>query len=58
MTWITNLKLKAKLLSAFGSYAVITVVVGAFGQSGITKLYALFQDSINNNLFALQKSTL
>jgi methyl-accepting chemotaxis protein len=55
MSWITNLKLKTKLLSAFGLCAVITIVVGVLGQSGIGKLYALFQDSINNNLFCITK---
>jgi methyl-accepting chemotaxis protein len=55
MSWITNLKLKVKLLSAFGLCAVITIVVGVLGQSGITRLYALFQDSIDNNLFCITK---
>lgn len=56
MSWLIRLKLKSKLLTAFGLCALITVVVAALGQSGIAKLYAQLQDTVTNNLVSVQQS--
>jgi methyl-accepting chemotaxis protein len=58
MSWLTQLKLKPKLLIAFGLCALITVIVAALGQSGIAKLYGQMQDIVNNNLVSIQKTDL
>lgn len=58
MSWLTNLKLKPKLLIAFGLCALITVVVAALGQSGIAKLHGQMQDIVSNNLVSIQKTDL
>ncbi|MFJ3484299.1 methyl-accepting chemotaxis protein [Pseudomonas sp. NPDC090202] len=55
MSWLINLKLKSKLLSAFCLCALITIVVGVLGQSGITRLYDLFQNTVSNNLLSIAK---
>jgi methyl-accepting chemotaxis protein len=55
MSWLTDLKLKTKLLSAFCLCALITVVVGVLGQSGIARLYDLFQGTVNNNMASIAK---
>ncbi len=57
MSWLIRLKLKSKLLTAFGLCALITVVVAALGQSGIAKLYAQLQDTVTNNLVSVQQSS-
>ncbi|MCS3469964.1 methyl-accepting chemotaxis protein [Pseudomonas sp. JUb42] len=58
MSRLTNLKLKPKLLIAFGLCALITVVVAALGQSGIAKLHGQMQDIVSNNLVSIQKTDL
>ncbi|MFK3795327.1 methyl-accepting chemotaxis protein [Pseudomonas sp. NPDC088444] len=55
MSWLSHLKLKTKLLSAFCLCALITVVVGVLGQAGISRLYDLFQDTVENNMFSITK---
>jgi methyl-accepting chemotaxis protein len=55
MSGINNLKLRPKLLSAFGICAAITIVVAVLGQSGISRLYDLFRDSVDNNLYCITK---
>ncbi|WP_296181091.1 methyl-accepting chemotaxis protein [Pseudomonas sp. UBA1879] len=55
MSWLTDLKLKSKLLLAFGLCAVITIVVGVLGQNGISRLYDLFQDTVTNNMLSITK---
>jgi methyl-accepting chemotaxis protein len=55
MSWLTDLKLKSKLLSAFSLCALITVVVGVLGQSGISRLYDLFQDTVANSMLSIAK---
>ena len=49
------MKLKSKLLIAFGLCALITVAVGVLGQSGATRLYSLFRETVDNNLFCITK---
>lgn len=56
MSWLTNLKLKPKLLTAFGLCALITVVVAALGQSGIAELYEQVQGITGNNLVSIKKT--
>lgn len=58
MSWLTHIKLKSKLLIAFGLCALITVVVAALGQSGIAKLYGQMQGIVSNNLVSIQKTDL
>jgi len=58
MSWLKNLKLKLKLLIAFGLCALITVVVAALGQFGIAKLYGQMQDIVSNNLVSIQQTDL
>ena len=48
MSVIRNMKLKVKLLSAFGICAVITIVVAVLGQSGLSKLNAQIDNIIGN----------
>jgi len=55
MSWLSDMKLKSKLLIAFGLCALITVAVGMLGQSGGTRLYALFRETVDNNLFCITK---
>jgi len=55
MSWLTNLKLKSKLLSAFCLCALITVAVGVLGHMGISRLYDLFQSTVTNNLLSITK---
>jgi len=55
MSWFPNIKLKSKLLTAFGLCALITIVVGVLGQSGSARLYALFRETVDNNLFCITK---
>lgn len=55
MTWLTHLKLKYKLLSAFSLCALITIVVGVLGQHGISRLYDLFQDTVDNSMLSVAK---
>jgi methyl-accepting chemotaxis protein len=55
MSWLTNLKLKSKLLSAFCLCALITVAVGVLGHTGISRLYDLFQSTVTNNLLSITK---
>jgi|GEM_PF-107201 len=55
MAWLTDLKLKTKLLSAFCLCALITVAVGVLGQAGISRLYDLFQSVVSNNLVSIAK---
>lgn len=56
MSWLANLKLKSKLLLAFGLCSLITVIVAALGQSGIAKLYSQMEDITSNNLVSIQKT--
>ena len=53
MSWLTNLKLKTKLLSAFCLCSMITVVVGVLGQTGISRMYDLFQNAISDNMVSV-----
>ncbi|MDH0749301.1 methyl-accepting chemotaxis protein [Pseudomonas sp. GD03842] len=55
MSWLSNLKLKTKLLSAFCLCALITVVIGVLGQTGISRLYDLFQNTVEDNLVSIAK---
>lgn len=55
MFWLTNLNLKPKLLAAFASCVLITIVVGALGQSGITELYQQVQYITSNSLESIKK---
>jgi len=55
MSWLINLKLKSKLLFAFSLCALITIAVGVLGQSGVSRLYDLFQGTVNNNLVSISK---
>ncbi|TDV63341.1 methyl-accepting chemotaxis protein [Pseudomonas sp. LP_7_YM] len=55
MTWLIHLKLKYKLLSAFSLCALITIVVGVLGQHGISRLYDLFQDTVDNSMLSVAK---
>lgn len=48
MSVIKNMKLRSKLLSAFGMCAVITIVVAILGQSGLSKLNAQIDNIIGN----------
>ncbi|GFM50293.1 methyl-accepting chemotaxis protein [Pseudomonas cichorii] len=56
MSLFINLKLKSKLLFAFGLCAVITVGVAALGYSGISTIYSLLQSTVSNNLVSIQKT--
>ena len=56
MQWLRRLRLKFKLLIAFGLCALITIVVAALGQAGIDKLYGQLQDTVTNNLISIQKT--
>ena len=56
MSWLMNFKLKSKLLIAFGLCALITVIVGALGQSGIASMYAQLDALVSNNLVSIQKT--
>ncbi|TWR63131.1 hypothetical protein FIV41_03175 [Pseudomonas marginalis] len=48
MSVIKNMKLKSKLLFAFGMCAVITIVVAVIGQSGLNKLNAQVDNIVGN----------
>ncbi|MEW5714158.1 methyl-accepting chemotaxis protein [Pseudomonas sp. SB113] len=48
MSVIKNMKLKSKLLSAFGTCAVITIVMAILGQSGLSKLNAEVDNIVGN----------
>ncbi|WP_411566213.1 methyl-accepting chemotaxis protein [Pseudomonas orientalis] len=48
MLALKNMKLKSKLLSAFGICAVITIVIAALGQSGLSKLNAQVDNIVGN----------
>lgn len=56
MSVFLNLKLKSKLLSAFGLCAAITVGVAVLGQSGISRMYDQLQSTVNNSLVSIQKA--
>ncbi|MCV4282253.1 methyl-accepting chemotaxis protein [Pseudomonas capsici] len=56
MSLLINLKLKSKLLFAFGLCTVITVGVAALGYSGISTIYSLLQSTVSNNLVSIQKT--
>ncbi|KPX59419.1 methyl-accepting chemotaxis protein [Pseudomonas syringae] len=56
MSLFINLKLKSKLLFAFGLCTVITVGVAALGYSGISTIYSLLQSTVSNNLVSIQKT--
>ena len=56
MFWLSNLKLKPKLLIAFGLCALITLVVAALGQSGTAKLYDQIRAITGNNLVSIHKT--
>jgi methyl-accepting chemotaxis protein len=56
MSWFTNLKLKPKLLGAFGLCALITLAVAALGQLGITELYEKIQSITGNNLESIKNT--
>jgi len=53
---LKNLKLRSKLLCAFGICALISVVVACLGYSGATHLYGLLQGTVSNNLISIQKT--
>lgn len=48
MSVIKNMKLKAKLLSAFGACAIITIVMAVLGQSGLSTLNAQVDNIVGN----------
>lgn len=56
MPWLTHLKLKFKLLTAFGLCTLITVAMALLGQSGVVELYGQMQDIVSNNLVSIQKT--
>lgn len=56
MSLFSNLKLKSKLLSAFGLCAVITIAVAVLGQSGVSRIHGMLQDTVTNNLVSIQKT--
>ncbi|GFM65298.1 methyl-accepting chemotaxis protein [Pseudomonas cichorii] len=56
MSLLINLKLKSKLLFAFGLCTVITVGVAALGYSGVSTIYSLLQSTVSNNLVSIQKT--
>ncbi|WP_460045209.1 methyl-accepting chemotaxis protein [Pseudomonas sp. S2_H01] len=55
MSWLTDLKLKSKLLFAFSLCALITIAMGVLGQNGVSRLYALFQNTVSDNLMTIAK---
>lgn len=55
MPWFSDMKLKSKLLTAFGMCALITVAVGMLGQTGGSRLYAVFRETVDNNMFCIAK---
>lgn len=48
MSVINNMKLRSKLLFAFGMCAIITILVGVLGQSGLSKLNEQVDNIVNN----------
>ncbi|MET0609824.1 MAG: methyl-accepting chemotaxis protein [Pseudomonas caspiana] len=56
MSQFLNLKLKSKLLFAFGLCALITVGVAGLGYSGISSIYSQLQSTVSNNLVSIQKT--
>lgn len=56
MAWLSNVKLKTKLLIAFCLCALITVIVGVLGQFGISRLGDQMDDLINNNMLSIIKT--
>jgi methyl-accepting chemotaxis protein len=50
------MKLKSKLVSAFGLCAVITVAVAVLGQLGSQRIYVLLDGTVSNNLISIQKT--
>jgi methyl-accepting chemotaxis protein len=50
------MKLKSKLISAFGLCAVITVAVAVLGQLGSQRIYVLLDGTVSNNLISIQKT--
>lgn len=55
MSWLTHLRLKSKLLLAFSLCALITVVVGVLGQAGISRIYALYDTTVNDFLVSITR---
>lgn len=56
MSLFQDMKLKSKLVSAFGLCAVITVAVAVLGQLGSQRIYALLDSTVSNNLISIQKT--
>ncbi|MFW3163783.1 MULTISPECIES: methyl-accepting chemotaxis protein [Pseudomonas] len=56
MSLLVNVKLKSKLLLAFGLCSLITIAVAALGQSGISKMYGQLQETVSTNLVSIQKT--
>ena len=56
MSLFADMKLKSKLLSAFGVCAVITVAVAVLGQLGSQQIYVLLDGTVSNNLVSIQKT--
>jgi len=56
MSWLINLNLKPKLLTAFGLCALITIAVAALGQSGIAELYEKIQGITENSLRPIKQT--
>jgi methyl-accepting chemotaxis protein len=54
MNWFRHLKLAQKLLVAFLTCAVLTLVVGVYGMSRITDLSERLDSTYSNNLVAIQ----
>lgn len=56
MSLFQDMKLKSKLVSAFGLCAVITVAVAVLGQLGSQRIYVLLDGTVSNNLISIQKT--
>lgn len=56
MSFFQTMKLKPKLLIAFGLCAVITIAVAVLGKVGSTQIYGLLADTVSNNLISIQKT--
>jgi methyl-accepting chemotaxis protein len=56
MIWLRHLKLKTKLITAFGLCALITVVVAALGLSGLGQLNDQMQNIITNNVKSIEQT--
>lgn len=56
MSLLHDLKLKSKLLFAFGLCSAITVGVAVLGQFGSERIYTLLESAVSDNLVSIQKT--